>query len=468
MSAEHNESNSLAIGMETEESKITTESDAFKESENDIVKGSVMDEGIRHSARVKHGVAKPSRFNNAGITGKYAQAVQFLMKKEQPKKQADANYFLKTTVDVMFTQMSARRGMKLFKERAVAAMIKELTQLDKGAMDGKPVVIPTDPKLLTPEHKKLALEAVHLIKEKRDGSIKGRTCANGSKQRGYLKEGETVASPAVSMEGIFLTFLIAAYEGRKVVSFDIPGAFLQGEMSEDKLLLLKFRGDFVDMMCQVNPEHKKNVIVENGKRVLYMKIVRGIYGCIEAALQWYKCYTEVLQKEGFVLNPYDKCVANKNINGEQCTIAWYVDDNVMTHKDETVLKSVFGKICEAFGDMDLNTGDEHEFLGMNIKIHRNDKKVEVSMKDQLRETIDLYKSKHGQLGNRYTSPAGHHLFEVNKDAKVIDEGRRELFHTITAKLLYIMKRSRPDIELVVSFLCTRVRDTSEDDCGCGV
>ena len=152
--------------METEESKITTESDAFKESENDIVKGSVMDEGIRHSARVKHGVAKPSRFNNAGITGKYAQAVQFLMKKEQPKKQADANYFLKTTIDVMFTQMSARWGMKLFKERAVAAMIKELTQLDKGAMDGKPVVIPTDPKLLTPEHKKLALEAVHLIKEK--------------------------------------------------------------------------------------------------------------------------------------------------------------------------------------------------------------------------------------------------------------------------------------------------------------
>ena len=60
-------------------------------------------------------------------------------------------------------------------------MIKDLTQLDRGAVDGKPVVIPIDPKLLTPENKKKALDAVDLIKEKRE-IIKGRTCANGSKQ----------------------------------------------------------------------------------------------------------------------------------------------------------------------------------------------------------------------------------------------------------------------------------------------
>ena len=71
------------------------------------------------------------------------------------------------------------------------------------------------------------------------------------------------------MEVLLLTFLIAAYKRRKVVSFDVPGAFLQAEMAEDKLLLLKFRGDFVDMMCKVNPEHKKNVILENGKSLIH-------------------------------------------------------------------------------------------------------------------------------------------------------------------------------------------------------
>ena len=73
-------------------------------------------------------------------------------------------------------------------------------------MDVKPVIIPIDPKLLTPEKCKLALEAYHLIKEKIDGKIKERTCANGSRQRQFLKDREEVASPAVSIKGIFLTF----------------------------------------------------------------------------------------------------------------------------------------------------------------------------------------------------------------------------------------------------------------------
>ena len=85
------------------------------------------------------------------------------------------------------------------------------------------------------------------------------------------------------------------------------------------------------------------------------------------------------------------------------------------------------------------------------------------MKHQLNETIDMFKCEHGNLENRYTSPAGHHLFNVNEDEVLLNEKRKELFHTITAKLLYIMKRARPDIELAVSFLCTRVQNPNLDD-----
>eukprot|EP00957_Ditylum_brightwellii_P029212 2208022-Ditylum_brightwellii.AAC.1 len=62
-------------------------------------------------------------------------------------------------------------------------------------MEGKPVVVPIDTHLLSDDDKQKALDAVNLIKEKREKSIKGRTCANGSKQRLYLKEYESVASP---------------------------------------------------------------------------------------------------------------------------------------------------------------------------------------------------------------------------------------------------------------------------------
>ena len=47
----------------------------------------------------------------------------------------------------------------------------------------------------------------------------------------------------------------------------MPGAFLQAKFDDDKMLLLKLRGDvIVDTMCEVNPEHKKNIRYENGKK----------------------------------------------------------------------------------------------------------------------------------------------------------------------------------------------------------
>ena len=227
----------------------------------------------------------------------------------------------------MFNQMPAKKGIKLFKERDIAAIYKEFKQLDEGAVPNKPVVLPQDPSKLTREEKSRALEAVNLIKEKRNGKIKGRTCADGSKQKHYLKDGEDFTSPTISLEALFTTMLIDIFEGRDIATFDIPGAYLHAEMPEEKQILLKLRGEFVDIMCEVNGEHTQNVVMENGKKVLYMKVVRAIYGCIQSALLWYDLYTNTLKGMGFEINPYDKCVANKMINGKQCTIGWYVDDN---------------------------------------------------------------------------------------------------------------------------------------------
>ena len=59
-------------------------------------------------------------------------------------------------------------------------------------------------------------------------------------------------------------------------------------------------------MLEVNPEHKKNVIYDNGQNVLYLPVVRTIYGCIESDFLWYKLYDQTLQKNGFNINPYER------------------------------------------------------------------------------------------------------------------------------------------------------------------
>ena len=118
--------------------------------------------------------------------------------------------------------MSAKAGFKKFGEAAVAAMVKEFTQLNTGAAPGKPAVVPIDADCLTDIEKKKALRAINLIKEKWNGDIKGRSCVDGSKQRKYLKQDESMSSPTASLESLLVTLLINTYKGRDVATYDVP------------------------------------------------------------------------------------------------------------------------------------------------------------------------------------------------------------------------------------------------------
>ena len=68
--------------------------------------------------------------------------------------------------------------------------------------------------------------------------------------------------------------------------------------------------------------------------------------------------------EGFIMNPYDRCVANKVIHGEQCTIVWYVDDNKMSYKDPKVVREIIEIMKSHFGDLVIHRGNKFDCLGM--------------------------------------------------------------------------------------------------------
>ena len=54
------------------------------------------------------------------------------------------------------------------------------------------------------------------------GTVKGKECDNGSKQNKYLKHGETMPSPTVSLEAIVAILLIDAKEDLDVAVFYFP------------------------------------------------------------------------------------------------------------------------------------------------------------------------------------------------------------------------------------------------------
>jgi hypothetical protein len=84
------------------------------------------------------------------------------------------------------------------------------------------------------------------------------------------------------------------------------------------------------------------------------------------------------------------------------------------------------------------------------------------MNDYIENVLDDAPDDKAFAGTAAT-PAAHHLFDVSSSADKLPEEAMEKFHRTTAKLLYLCKRARPDLQTGVAFLCTRVKQPDTDD-----
>ena len=221
-------------------------------------------------------------------------------------------------------QYYLNKGLKIFKDRGKEAALQELEQLIKRSCWS-----PISVKGLTPSEKREAVDAMMLLSEKNGGTIKGGCVYRGNETRDWLSREDT-ASPTASHEAIYSTCVIDTHERRKTMSMDIPNAFIQTLMPElndgEDRVIMKITGLLVDYMADLDPTYRDYVVYENGKRVIYVVILRAIYGMSQASLLWYRTLRAAMEEYGFAFNRYDPCVANKMVNGRQLTIRFHVDD----------------------------------------------------------------------------------------------------------------------------------------------
>jgi Reverse transcriptase (RNA-dependent DNA polymerase) len=353
-------------------------------------------------------------------------------------------------------QMTAKAGLKYFGQDGADAIMVELEQLlYRKVMDGCKAGD------LSKEQKKAALKYLMFLKQKRCGKIKGRGCADGRKQRLY-KTKEESSSPTVSIEALFLTCMIDAMEDRYVVTCDIPGAFMHADI--DELIHIKLEGELVDLLIRLDATYKEFVTVEYGKRVIYTKLNKALYGTMQASLLFWRKFKKFLTDLGYEENPYDSCVVNKMINGKQCTVCWYVDDVKASHVEESVVEDLISKMQEEYGKeapLTVSRGKVLEYLGMKID-YSNTGKVVFSRRDYVKNLLEECPDELLKAGTA-TTPAANHISNINPNATKLDKEKAEIFHHLVAKLLYLSKRTRPDIQFPVTFLTTRVREPDIDD-----
>ena len=105
---------------------------------------------------------------------------------------------------------------------------KELDKnlIDKNVMDMLPAGS------ITNDMVKMLLTYLMFLKRKRCGKIKARGCVDGRSQREYITKLES-SPPCVKNHALFPSCLVDAFEGRKMVIADIPGAFLSADWPVD-------------------------------------------------------------------------------------------------------------------------------------------------------------------------------------------------------------------------------------------
>jgi hypothetical protein len=171
-------------------------------------------------------------------------------------------------------QYGLEKGICEWGNRGKDAAFKEVEQLHMHS-----TFKPVKEAHLMDEERAKAIGSLIFLKEKNDGTIKGRACADGRKQcSDPMQTG--ARSPMVSLESVLLTAVVDACEEHDVVIVDIPNTFVQTDM-DGKKVIIKLRGSLADLLVQVALElYSPYVVMENGMVVLCIELLKALYGCL--------------------------------------------------------------------------------------------------------------------------------------------------------------------------------------------
>ena len=129
---------------------------------------------------------------------------------------------------------------------------------------------------------------------------------------------------------------------------------------------------------------------------------------------------------------------------------------VRAYLDKQALEDLYDVLVRKYEKVKVTKFKKNANLGM----FANFQQPEVVIIGNPGFMIDIMKE-YGEVTTS-TTPADENLFNV-RDSPLLPAADAKRFHSFVAKLLYLSKRTRPDILTLVAFLTTREQSPTEDD-----
>jgi hypothetical protein len=204
------------------------------------------------------------------------------------------------------------------------------------------------------------------------------------------------------------------------------------------------------------------VVIEGKEKVIYVELLKALYGTLRAARLFWEKLTGKLVDWGFTPNKYDGCVYNKMVNGKQITVVFHVDNVKLSCVDSTTVDWLIEQLDHEFGKetpLSKSRGKVHDYLGMIFDFTEAGV-VSITMFDYIKSVLEEVPK--DMLGEAAT-PAANYLFDVSENPTKLEAERADQFHRMVMQLMYLSQRARPDLRTAVSFLCKRTSSPDTDD-----
>ena len=336
--------------------------------------------------------------------------------------------------------LSVKNAEKMDLKATKKAIVKEITSLNsQGTFEYVHV------KDLTSKDRRSIIPSVLFMKSKGEGLMKARLVGGGHRQE--PKPYQETTSPTVSTDSVLSCIAIATERNMEMSTGDVETAYLKADNYDNQLMRIGPKETIY--FIEAYPELRKYV---DNKGTLIVRIKKALYGLLQSARLWYLHLSASLMKLGYTPTLEDKCVFKKNIKGKLSFILVHVDDLLMM-TDTVEEQRYLWKMLEVYyPNMKLKGGDNLSYLGMEIHRNREKKTIRVTLEAYTRQLL----KDHPVVGTKRT-PANKNIMDAY-ELKPIDI---TAYTSLLMKLMYVAKKTRPDILFACVSLACHSKEPSE-------
>jgi hypothetical protein len=166
----------------------------------------------------------------------------------------------------------------------------------------------------------------------------------------------------------------------------------------------------------------------------HIKLLKNLYGCKQAARNWFQFLKQGLLREGFTQSKTDPCLYLRN----NCILVVYTDDCLIFSPSDSIIDDLIKNLSDTY--LLEDQGDVQDYLGIHIFKDPSTKSISMTQTGLIESVIkDVGLTSHS---NTKTTPADSILYPDPDGAPRQDPWH---YRSIIGKLNFIAQNTRPDI-----------------------